>query len=407
MKSGSRKIFLFSLSLTLLTMAIVYYSYYSGRNIAERHSPLVNAVMKVKLEATTAHLWFEEVISGDSTVHIDDVWAHLDQSQWYAQAMLDGGTNEQGAFIPLSDPNLRRQIEETIAGIHHFRQIAQKRWASKSSSGIGSDIDQQFDLAFLRFNLSADNVENALQKLITKDLQSFKYTHLLLIMFILILGIAIGGLLLRYNTRQIKSILALHKQAESTHITLNSIGDAVITTDTHSVVTFMNPVAIQLTGWTSEKAIGQPLAEVFNIVHAHTLKPADNPVKKVMETGKTVGLANHTMLIAKDGAEYQIADSGAPTRSLAGDITGVVLVFRDVSDEYAQHEALEASQAMIKKLINTVPDLIWLKDAEGIYLTCNAKFERLFGAKEHDIVGKTDYDFVDEELANSFRKNRR
>ena len=405
MKSGSRKILLFSLSLTLFTMAIVYYSYYTGRNIVERHSPLVDAAMEIKLEATTAHLWFEEVISGDRTIHIDDVWAHLDQSQWYAQAMLDGGTNEEGTFIPLSDPNLRLQIEETIAGIHHFRQIAQKRWASKSSSGIGSDIDQQFDLAFLKFNLSADNVETALQKLITKDLQSFKFTHLLLTMFILILGIAIGGLLLRYNTRKIKNIQVLHKQAESTRITLNSIGDAVITTDTHSIVTFMNPVAIQLTGWTSEKAIGQPLAEVFNIVHAHTLKPADNPVKKVMETGKTVGLANHTMLIAKDGAEYQIADSGAPTRSLAGDITGVVLVFRDVSDEYARHEALEASQALIKKLINTVPDLVWLKDKEGIYLTCNAKFERMFGAQECDIVGKTDYDFVDEELANFFRNN--
>ncbi|MFQ3192175.1 MAG: diguanylate cyclase (GGDEF)-like protein/PAS domain S-box-containing protein [Paraglaciecola sp.] len=405
MQVNSRKILFISISITLLTMAIVYYSLHTGREIGERYFPLVDAAVEIKLEVTTAHLWFEEVISGDRVVDIEDIWDHLDQSQWYAKAMLDGGANGKGIFIPLNDPKLRLQIEETIERIHHFRQIAQKRWASKSTSGIGSDIDQQFDLAFLKFNLSADNVKTTLQRAITEGLQKFKFTQRFLIALIFIFGVLIGGFLLRYNAKQIKNMLVLHKQEESTRIILNSIGDAVIATDTHSVVTFMNPVAIQLTGWASEKAIGQPLAEVFNIFDAHTLKPADNPVKKVMETGKTVGLANHAMLIAKDGTKYQIADSGAPTRSLTGDITGVVLVFRDVSDEYAQHAELEASQALIKKLINTVPDLIWLKDKNGVYLTCNSKFERMFGAQEHDIVGKTDYDFVDQNLADFFRKH--
>ena len=101
-------------------------------------------------------MWFEEAISGDPTVNIEDIWTNLNQSELYAQAMLDGGTNEEGTFLALEDPHLRLQIEETIDGIHHFRQIAQKRWASKSISGMGSDIDQQFDLAFLQLNLSAD-----------------------------------------------------------------------------------------------------------------------------------------------------------------------------------------------------------------------------------------------------------
>jgi diguanylate cyclase (GGDEF)-like protein/PAS domain S-box-containing protein len=209
MFTDSRKILFFSISGTLLTMAIVYYSFNSGRDIAERQSSLVDAAMEIKFEATTAHLWFEEVISGVRTVDIEDVWAHLDQSEWYAQAMLDGSTNEEGTFTPLSDPNLRIKIEETIEGIHHLRQIAQKWWASKSTSGIGSDINQQFDLAFLQFNLSADNVETALQKAIAEDLQAFKFIQRLLIVLILILGIAIGGLLLRYNTRQINYIDAM------------------------------------------------------------------------------------------------------------------------------------------------------------------------------------------------------
>jgi hypothetical protein len=90
--------------------------------------------------------------------------------------MLDSGTNEKGTFLALNAPGLRLKIEATIDGIRHFRQIAQQRWASKSASGIGSDSDQQLDLAFLTFTLSADNVESALQKIRAEDLQVFKLT---------------------------------------------------------------------------------------------------------------------------------------------------------------------------------------------------------------------------------------
>ena len=190
-------------------MAIVYYSFYTGSDIAERHTPLVNAAMKIKLETTTAHLWFEEAISGDQSVKIDDVWAHLDQAQWYANAMLDGGVNEENTYIPLSDLNLRTQIKAVIKGIHHFRHIALKRWASQLTSGIGSEYDQQLDLAFIKFNLSADNVEKALHKAIAEDLKTFKLAQQLLVILILILGSVTGWLLLRYNNKQINNIAEL------------------------------------------------------------------------------------------------------------------------------------------------------------------------------------------------------
>jgi hypothetical protein len=170
MDASFRKILFISISVTLPIMAIVYYSFYTGRDIAERYTPLVYATMAIKLEATTAHLWFEEAITGDKTIDIEDIWANLNQSEWYAQAILDGGTNEEGSFLALNAPDLRLKIEATIDGIRHFRQIAQQRWASQLVSGIGSDSDQQFDLAFLMFNLSADNVETALNKVIAQSL---------------------------------------------------------------------------------------------------------------------------------------------------------------------------------------------------------------------------------------------
>ena len=139
---------------------------------------------------------------------------------------------------------------------------------------------------------------------------------------------------------------ALRVGEENLRVTLNSIGDGVIATDTQGNVTRINPVAQNLTGWPETEAVGRPLPEVFNIVDAEKKEPADNPVLKVLSTGRTIGLANHTLLISRDGTEYQIADSGAPIRNKAGVIIGVVMVFRDVTDEYAMQKILRQSQKM-------------------------------------------------------------
>ncbi|MBT3279541.1 MAG: PAS domain S-box protein [Phycisphaerales bacterium] len=139
---------------------------------------------------------------------------------------------------------------------------------------------------------------------------------------------------------------ARREKEENLRVTLNSIGDAVIATDAQGRVTQMNPIAETLTGWSLNEAAGKLLTEVFHIIHAHTRKPAENPAEKVLSTGEIVGLANHTALIAKDGTEYQIADSGAPIRNDKGETIGVVLVFRDVTDEYALQDQLRQAQKM-------------------------------------------------------------
>src|SRR5262249_10239767 len=124
----------------------------------------------------------------------------------------------------------------------------------------------------------------------------------------------------------------LQQEREWLRVTLGSIGDAVITTDPTGHVTFLNPVAESLTGWTNEDAVGQPLQAVFHIVNEKTNRAVGNPVAKVIAPGHIVGLANHTVLIAKDGSARAIDDSAAPIRNRDGNVTGVVLVFRDVTE---------------------------------------------------------------------------
>jgi PAS domain S-box-containing protein len=145
----------------------------------------------------------------------------------------------------------------------------------------------------------------------------------------------------------------LRESEENLSITLRSIGDAVIATDAAGRVSNMNPAAERLTGWPLTAAAGRPLSEVFRIVNADTRLPLSNPVDLVMERGDFVGLANHAVLLARDGREYQISDSAAPIRNAAQQIVGVVLVFSDVTEAYQAQQALFRNA----ELLNTTGEL--------------------------------------------------
>ncbi len=141
-------------------------------------------------------------------------------------------------------------------------------------------------------------------------------------------------------------IQAIREREQNLSLTLDSIGDAVIVTDASGDLTRMNPVAEALTGWSASEVVGHQLSEAFKIVNAQTRATVPNPVEKVLSTGKIVGLTNHTLLIGKDGSEYQIADSAAPIKDINGEILGAILVFRDVTQAYQTEEALRRSQKM-------------------------------------------------------------
>jgi PAS domain S-box-containing protein len=138
----------------------------------------------------------------------------------------------------------------------------------------------------------------------------------------------------------------LAEETERLAVTLKSIGDGVITTDTQGRVVLINKIAETLTGWDSHEATGQRLADVFTIINEVTRQPCESPVEKVLASGKIIGLANHTALISKNGQERSIAGSGAPIRDKIGNIIGVVLVFRDITDQLRTEKEL----IKIKKL---------------------------------------------------------
>ena len=155
-----------------------------------------------------------------------------------------------------------------------------------------------------------------------------------------------------------EQVVEINEQKQHLFQTLNSIGDAVITTDKNGKVTALNPVAEKLTGWSDKEAKGQALNVIFPIINGTTRKSIDNPIDKVLLTGETVHLSNHTTLISKDGTEYQISDSAAPILD-GSEVLGMVLVFNDVTEEYKVRQELKDSHELLEKITAHVPGMVY------------------------------------------------
>ena len=172
----------------------------------------------------------------------------------------------------------------------------------------------------------------------------------------------------------------LRESEENLSVTLTSIGDAVIATDAHARVTRLNPIAENLTGWTQDEAFGRPVDEIFHIINQETRELATIPVIATLAHGTVQGLANHTVLISRNGSECAIADSCAPIRDRNAEVIGAVLVFRNVTEEYAAQQALRDSAALVQTILNTVVDgIVTLHARGGLIETVNPAAERMFG----------------------------
>lgn len=211
----------------------------------------------------------------------------------------------------------------------------------------------------------------------------------------------IGGFwLVRRHLRERELAEAtVSQQAERLRTTLASIGDGVITTDKTGLVTNMNAVAEHLTGWTTDQALGKPLADVFTIVNESTREPVSNPAMRALSEGTIVGLANHTVLIAKDGTERPIDDSAAPIRSEKGDIVGCVLVFHDVSERRESEKTLERSERDLRDLFDNATIGIHWVGPDGTILRANRNELDLLGYSEEEFVGHNIAEFhADEDV---------
>jgi two-component system, NarL family, sensor histidine kinase EvgS len=232
--------------------------------------------------------------------------------------------------------------------------------------------NEEKDLLRIRTKEANESVARSARTILTGTLLSIS---LLVLCF---------GLLQRELSERKKVQAALAKSEKWFSTTLDSIGDAVIATDMNGGVTFMNPVAQSLTGWSHAEATGKAMDLVFDIVNKETRRPVENPVKKVFREGKVVGLADHTLLLSKDGKEFDIEDSAAPILTDTGEGFGVVLVFRDITEKKQAEEETKRQKELLQLILKSIADGVVVADSNGKFLLFNAAAEQVLG------IGATD-----------------
>ena len=182
-----------------------------------------------------------------------------------------------------------------------------------------------------------------------------------------------------------RSARAIGESEEWLFTTLESIGDAVIATDAQGFVTFMNLAAVTLTGWSEEEAQGRACQEVFHIVNESTRLETESSVTKVLRSGIVSGLSNHPLLIARNGTEHNIDDSGSPIRNKIGSLIGVVLIFRDVSERHKSEQTLHEQQEILQTLFDHIPVIVTFLDKQHQCKWVNREWTRILGWSLEDM----------------------
>ncbi len=189
------------------------------------------------------------------------------------------------------------------------------------------------------------------------------------------------------TTERNKTLKELKEREQDLSIMLHSIGDAVIATNTNGEITRMNPVAEELTGWSFNDACGEKVKKIFPIINSTTRASIENPIEKVMGTGETVYLSNHTTLISKTGKEYHIADSAAPIRNTNNDIQGMILVFNDVTEQYIMRAEISEQKVKLQKILDDLQSMVSILDLDGTLTFINSMPLKVSHLKEEDVLG--------------------
>jgi PAS domain S-box-containing protein len=262
-------------------------------------------------------------------------------------------------------------VQEKIAELTGIVAVRRAHGLDAALPLVTNDVGQEL---MDRIRARVDELQNEESRLLRERLAAAADSRSrlqTLLVAAALFGVALVGVVLFWlnaaTRRRLAAERELAESEERLHVTLRSIADGVIATDARGHIVFMNAVAEAATGWSEAEAHGRHLDEVFVVVDEATRAPVESPVAKVLRAGAVVGLANHTVLRRRDGSELPIDDSGAPVREADGEIMGVVLVFRDVTErrENALNRERAAGERRWRELAESLPQIVWTCRADG------------------------------------------
>lgn len=290
-------------------------------------------------------------------------------------------------------PELEQLLEKKLAELQRTIDLRkEKGLAAANGVVLGGEGKRWMDQIRVIL-VDMQNEENRIRALRTAEMtDALKRTSRIVLagnLLSVVLLCVVFLLILHALAERRRAQQALAKSEKWLSTTLTSIGDAVIAMDMNGAVSFMNLVAQTLTGWTLEEARGKSMDLVFDIVNKETRRPVENPVKKVFREGKVVGLADHTILLSKNGKEFDIEDSAAPILADEGEAFGVVLVFRDITDKKLAEEETSRQKDLMQLILGSITDGVVVADTNGKFLLFNAAAEHFVGVGAVDAAPDT------------------
>ena len=368
----------------LIITGMLGYGFFTGDRMNRVYTPLVDAAMEIKLEATLAHLWFEEVISNDRHEDINAVWKHLHRAEWYAQAMLEGGKNLEGTFIPLDNAELFEKIKNVQEKLKKFKEITQKRIEMKGLSGIGTDIDQRYDHIFRSFLKKADEVETILQQIMAKDLSSFRYTQVFLIVMSILLFFVFGIAFWRFDSQRADNLLFLSeankalRESEERYRSLfkNNHSIMLLIDSENAGIVDANPAAMSYYGWSHKELTGKKITDI-NILTKE---------KVFQEMGRAKKEHRQHFFFRHRLSNGEIRD----VEVYSGPITvnGRKLLYsiiHDITERKLAEEALRESEEKYRSMMEAMKDAAYICSPE---LRIEYMNPRMISRIGHDSIGE-------------------
>jgi two-component system sensor histidine kinase/response regulator len=360
-------VFAIGLLMGLLTWGSIHY----GDRMVQRHQPRMQAAMAIKFQVAMAHLWFEEILSGDRSQSMAVVRGHLARADAHAEALLEGRRDADGGFPALRDQDLLRQVEalrESLAGLRH---VTEERYAAREAAAAGSGIDQRYDALFDAFMVQTDDLEAALHSLVTRDQDNLGFVQHFLVLLIISATLTLV-LLLRYYQRRWKAHATELAQSEQRYRTLfeNSL-DGLLLTAPDGRILSANSAA--------EELFGHSEAELIEGGRALVADSADPRLAAALAERERSGFFRGELTLIRKGGERFPAEISARLYTTPDGRTLNSMVVRDVSGAKAQERALRRSESLLQDVGRVAQIGGWEMDLQ----TREARWTRI----TYDLVG--------------------
>jgi len=382
----------------IIDLIFIVSIHWQWNNTMKKYIPLQNEMQLLKSNVSTAHLWLEEAIGGDTYIDIEkDVMIPFQHASFNAYVK-----NSTTVFDSEKDEFFLTELKVIDTKLNDLYTVAKLRWDKSGIHGIGSSLDQEFDKEFNVILKQIDTVSSKVNQKLSEELEQRSYYFSWIITLFLLVNFIVFMMLYLATRRQRTYQLSLSEEKERAIVTLKSIGDAVITTDVQGNITLFNNVAEELTEYTNEEVQGLPIDSVLKLYNTKTGEKIIPPIHDVLEKGITKVTSNGTKLVNKTGKEYILSDSAAPVMSKEGEILGTVFVFQNDTKRNEMEKNVRESEAKYRSLVESTKHhyLFYTQDNSGVITYVSNSLFEVLGYDEEEF--KTHYrEFITDDPINA------